>query len=386
MSYAWDLDGDGTTEVVADHPVVAHVSTVYRTPRWHKVKLVVTGSNGKTDETTRTIRVAANDEEQKALDKEAQKRKDERPQKPAGAAVVTVNGWFLYTDAYQNQPWSLQLGGNLLVYGDDVGNGSLTVRPSGSIDFDFAAHFDIGGVASLDGQLSGWIEAAVKRFNVDGSIRACLGKLCATSVTVISSTGLSSCLDLGHINYWVPVKKAGWRWYRPWLVSWVEHTLRLEAGFGYRWSGSIRLFGGSCDLAPYRAERPAAQTAQAGDGFAIDVARGTPALTLRILGGAAPPKVTLHGPDGTVITSPAEGSAAQPGHWTLVENPTDGSTGVVLIAPSPGRWTITPPRAARSRTSSPRVTSRRPRSPARWAAPARASSPPSRTSSRPAPR
>jgi hypothetical protein len=73
----------------------------------------------------------------------------------------------------------------------------------------------------------------------------------------------------------------------------------------------------------------------------VRIRRGAPATALRIVGRNGPPKVRITGPDGTRIVSPADASAAErKGKWMLVENPSDGSTSVLLVKPAGGTWTV----------------------------------------------
>ena len=53
------------------------------------------------------------------------------------------------------------------------------------------------------------------------------------------------------------------------------------------------------------------------------------------------PKLVIHGPHGTVITSSAHSRGAQrKGHWMLAENAADGTTNVLLLHPPAGTWTV----------------------------------------------
>lgn len=256
---------------------------------------------------------------------------------PKGA-TVGVNGYFLYTDPFGSAPWSLELGGDVSVFNDKLGSGKVIIRPTGSIDFDLQAGFGIAGVVTINGHVVGWIETSKHRFNIDGTVRACMRSLCATAEGVVSSTGLAGCLGLGSITWWTLERNSNWKWYAPWRVHWVTHVTQLKAGFGHRWADSgVQLFAGSCDLGSYSASR-----SQAGGVGSFVIKRGTPATAIRIGGQGAPPKIVVTGPNGVQITSPAGGgSAQQPGQWDLVENTSDNSTSILLIKPPAGTWHVT---------------------------------------------
>jgi PKD repeat protein len=258
-----------------------------------------------------------------------------------GKSTLTINGSFLYTDSFGPDPWSLQLSGNMSVYDRQVGSGTLTIRPTGSIDFGLNTSLNLFSVVSIDGRVVGWVETSRHAFNIDGNVRACLRSLCASATAVLSSVGLAGCLDLGHIVYYVLVRNSDFHWYTPWRVHWERREILLKAGFGYRWHASgVSLFGGSCDMGSFSARRSSIARAAAG-GFTVHIAPGTQATAVRIAGGRGAPKVIVTEPDGTKIASPRSGGAeSSPGHFVLVENPSDKSTSLLLINPAPGAWSI----------------------------------------------
>ena len=256
-----------------------------------------------------------------------------------GKSTISVNGYFLYTDEFAGNPWSLELGGDVNVLDRKLGSGSVIIRPTGSIDFSVQAKFSLFGVVSIDGKVVGWLEIPNKTFNIDGSVRACIA-VCANADAVLSSTGIAGCLDLGTITYYVLVRNSNWHWYAAWRVHWESRHISLRAGFGHRWSQSkVDLFGGSCNLGNYRATRTRA--AQTGTGRVFQVASGTQALALNVIGRNGPPKVKLTGPGSVVISSPTDATTAQQtGSYVLAENPTESSTSIVLIKPAAGSWTV----------------------------------------------
>ena len=171
-----------------------------------------------------------------------------------GTNAVTINGSFLYTDAFGSDPWSLTLSGSTSVFDRALGDGSLTIRPTGFINFGLHASFNLYRIVSLDGSVLGWLDPPLHSFNLAGRVRGCIKSVCASSDAVVSSVGTAGCLDLGTITYAVLVKNHNWHWYTPWRVHWETRHKHIEAGFGYRWhASSVSLFGGSCDMGRFSA-------------------------------------------------------------------------------------------------------------------------------------
>lgn len=278
----------------------------------------------------------------------------------SGPPTVAINGYFLYTDALGNQPWSLELGGTILVFNKQVGSGKVIIKGSGSLDFEVNVGLDLGGVVKIEGGVSGWIEPQYKKFLVQGFVKGCIWVVCARADGLVSNIGLSGCVDLGVITWWTLERDADWTWWAWWRLHWETHQTILKGGFGYTWSsGNVSLLGSSCDFGPWKPSRnasgaslvglqrlallgeaPSATAAQASDG--ITVAEGTPAVSVRVRGAGGAPKLQVEGPGGVRFASALDaGSTQLSGKWMIAENPSDGSTSLVLINPEAGRWSIT---------------------------------------------
>jgi len=255
-----------------------------------------------------------------------------------GKSTVTVNGSVLYTDASGDQPWSLKLDGEVLVLDKKLGDGSLTLRPTGDIDFSARANINLLSLVSINGEMVGWLQTQSRKFNLDGSVRACIESKCASAEGTVSSVGLAGCLNLGQTPYPVYVKRSDWTLSAPWRVRLETRYLPLKAGFGYRWGGSVGLFGGSCDMGSYRASKSA--VASAAGVFALPVAPGLDALAVKISGRGGAPNVMVIGPDGTRIRDAGPAAIFKRSHFMLVKNDSDGTTDLLLIRPAPGKWTI----------------------------------------------
>ncbi|HWI73120.1 MAG TPA: hypothetical protein VNT55_14290 [Baekduia sp.] len=265
--------------------------------------------------------------------------------------LLGINGHILYTDAYNGHPWSLELGGSVEVYDKLIGTGSLTIRPTGALDFDVASGFSLFGVVSVNGRLEGWLETSTKKFDIEGRARACLTSICATADAVASSTGMGGCATVATIVYYYPVRASNWKWYAPWRINWIRGEIPIRGGFGHRWkSGNVQMLGNSCDFGPYRAQRTAGLSA-AGDAK-VHIAKGTPAIALQLKGAQdQAPTVTLHGPKGEELAVPVDEPAKKFDNGSMIiKNTTDGSTSVLLVQPSAGTWTISTP------SGSPRIT------------------------------
>jgi hypothetical protein len=265
--------------------------------------------------------------------------------------LLNINGHILYTDAFQNHPWSLEIGGSVAVFDKIIGQGDLVIRPTGALDFDVDSSMSLLGVVSVSGHLEGWLETSTKKFNIEGSGRACLTSICARADAIASSTGIGGCATVATIVYYYPVRASNWKWYAPWRINWIRGEIPIRSGFGYKWHASgVNMLGSSCDFGPYRAQRTAGLSA-AGD-RKLHIAAGTPAIALQLMGAdRTAPTVTLHGPKGETLSVPADQPSAKLANGSMIiKNSSDGSTSVMLIKPSAGTWTISTPEG------SPRVT------------------------------
>ncbi len=251
-------------------------------------------------------------------------------------ALAKIDGHVIYTNSY---PWTLEIGGTVTALGTQIGSGSVLINGWGDFAFDLAASVDLYGIASIDGDINGWVDPPSKQYAVSGSVKACVtGLPCAEGSGVVSSTGVAGCITITS-SFQSPdlVITLG----SPPTIGFAHDTLSLNAGFGYRWGASWPdVFANSCDLSGYQPTRPFARDSRAGM-IGERVPRGLTALTWRIHGSHGVPKVVIHGPHGTTISSSAHGRAAQrKGHWMLVENPANGTTNVLFIHPPGGTWTV----------------------------------------------
>lgn len=250
-------------------------------------------------------------------------------------ALAKIDGHVTYTDSY---PWKLEIGGTVKALDTQIGTGSVTLNGWGGVAFQLAASMDLYGVASLSGQINGWVDPPSNQYAVSGSVHACISILgCAEGSAVVSNLGVAGCITItSTIQSPDLIITLG----DPPTIGFDTRTLYLTAGVGYRWGASWPdIFGGSCDLSPYTPTRPFARDARAGE-ISQRVAPNTAALSWRIHGTHGPPKIVIRGPHGTTITSSARAAEQSKGHWMLVENPANGTTNVLLIHPAAGTWTV----------------------------------------------
>ncbi len=266
---------------------------------------------------------------------------------------LVVNGRFLYSDGTDVRPWFVEVGGNATLGGTYLGDGSMRFNASGNVDFGLSTDLDLD-VVSLNGKLKGWVEPQRNVFNVQGSLQGCItGLPCARADGLISSTGVAGCLDAGVIELPEPYNaRQGPFGFGSISFSVRTYTIQLKAGFGHRFdTPGVDLLGNSCDFSPYSATRsvltstgaPGSEGGLAARAAISErIARGTKAVTFRVHGSDGPPKVVVRGPDGTTITSPRGRKSAKQrkNRYLLAENPTDGTTSVLLVNPAPGKWTI----------------------------------------------
>ena len=256
-----------------------------------------------------------------------------------GSPSVTVDGNVTYTDAYQSSPWTMEFGGTINVRGTRVGTGGVTLRGSGGIDFRLQAGFNLFNVASLEGEIKGWVDTAREMFDVEGSVKACISgdDICAQGSGLVSNIGVAGCVTIvSHvIDYGTIIITLN-----PVGAHFQDQPTVITAGFGYRWGDSAPdIFGGSCNFTPYR---PVRQFRSLGGPLTQTVKPGTVATAWKIHGtNDAPPKIIVKGPGGTTIQSPTDATSAQSkGKWMLAENTPEGTTNLLLIGPKPGTYTI----------------------------------------------
>jgi hypothetical protein len=217
---------------------------------------------------------------------------------------------------------------------------------NGAIDFGGQLDFSVGmkgsvGPGDLDAavdvsaRLQGFIEQ--DRFNATLNTRGCLAGtftvgaaiplngICATVDGVVSSVGFGVCADVAVDQY-----KLG------------------RIGAGQKWGGQLEFIGASCDLKPWTVQRSSeAPVNQASAGRAVRMPGGRGAV-IAVTGDSAPPQVTLRGPGGRELRTPAEpdGSVRGKRHLAFANRATR-TTYIVVAKPGRARWRVVPAGGAR---------------------------------------
>ncbi|MEP6954368.1 MAG: hypothetical protein ABI950_09940 [Solirubrobacteraceae bacterium] len=213
-----------------------------------------------------------------------------------------------------------------------VGGDTSIVTPVGRIGlgsgyalYQYPDYAEFGGgffygfhdIFSIDGHITGFVQVSRRRFDVEGGMHACVAVLGCTGVdAVISSNGIAAC------------------WSQPILFA------HIDVGFGYHWGDSlpdIYLLG--CDIGPYTAH--AARAAQAGGARTVTIPAGLPFANVRVRGSGDAPRVTLTGPNGERVETPATENLADDARFVLVRQPQSDTTFIGIRHPAAGTWTIT---------------------------------------------
>jgi hypothetical protein len=185
--------------------------------------------------------------------------------------------------------------------------------------FDFTGNLDltIGGwgfAASID---NAFVDMPNHTWNVEATGQLRLpafvgGALNGDGDVVLSKNGLAACFG-----------KPGHRF-----------------GIAKHWKQDLQKFWDSCDVGPYRAG--GARAAAAGAGQRVAIPKNDPVALIAVHGSSTAPEVSVAGPGGVRIDSPAGGGGLQTPHGLLVPDAASRTTYVVLLSPTPGTWTVTP--------------------------------------------
>jgi hypothetical protein len=190
----------------------------------------------------------------------------------AGKKAVTVDGGF---KAVLADPWVVEVNGKAEI-ADRFELGEAFIRYTSTNLFQLGGKIDWDlGVGYVDGRVEGFVDG-LRAASLEGSVRGCikvkwLPDPCAGAGFIVSSIGIAACVDLTIV----------------------------AGGIGYEWGGSFDLFGGSCDLGPWR---PAQSTAGAAASRRYTLRSGLPSAAFAVEGAGDAPAVTLNGPRGETIS------------------------------------------------------------------------------------
>jgi hypothetical protein len=254
--------------------------------------------------------------------------------------LVKVDGDFTFNDSYtdaagKERTWEARIDGNVEHSGTSIGEGYVSLNGNNVAAARLVSRQSWRGIVDFTGTVEGALSFDSGLFNLEGALRTCLlestipkqFQICSSMEGLLSSRGLSACVDVVPSFLGVPA---------------------VRAGFGYHWGHarpSIMVL--TCDIGPWRqAFTPAtARSAQAGQPgvIGIDVAADERVKTLRLRGASRAPSVIVRGPNGEVLQTAAERRVAgEFGKHLMIEDESSGDTIVQLVQPTPGRWTIEP--------------------------------------------
>jgi PKD repeat protein len=242
--------------------------------------------------------------------------------------AVKAEGSFRYVDSYTEDdgtynPWEIEIRGTFEVFGFEAASAYFGLDGDYTASFGWNTHYQLPtpsvNLVSLDGGVDGWLNFTSGRFNVEGRVRACIAAvICAGGEGLVSSDGVAGCVTVLPLPPGIP---------------------DIRAGFGLRWSGSVRVMGPACDIGPWRAEK----RGRAAGPYRFSVAAGDLVRNFKVSGVGAPPDVVVRGPDGYTLEIPAmERATGKFGEHLMVENAEDATTVIQLIKPAEGEWSIEP--------------------------------------------
>lgn len=232
----------------------------------------------------------------------------------AGEKAVTIDGTL---KAVFDDPFVVEVkGGAKLADRFKLADALVRYSSNGTFTVGGKAIWDLK-VAKVTGKVSGFVDGT-RAASLEGSVKGCIkvpvfSDPCAGAQLIASSIGVAACVDLSIVS----------------------------GGVAYYWSGKAKLFGGSCDLGPWRPTISASASARtAADGIRrFKLERGLPGFALAVDGVVGPPTATLSGPGGfTLAVSPQEPFVqTRSGVAILAAN---GTTYFYVKRPSGGTWTL----------------------------------------------
>jgi hypothetical protein len=165
-------------------------------------------------------------------------------------------------------------------------------------------------------------EVSQGHFQFDGNVNACLhllGEHCLGAEVVVSDHGVGVCADLGFTH----------------------------AGAGIVFPDETHFMLDSCNIAQFRSLPMPANLAslrhfptdaQALPSFTVP--HGQSVTAIGVLGAGGAPNVTLKGPDGRAIETPAGGYLKDPKEVVIADGSKTMETYFFINHPAPGKWTI----------------------------------------------
>src|SRR5581483_1404458 len=88
-----------------------------------------------------------------------------------------------------------------ILEGQDLANAYFVYSVPGYVAFGGGVHWDLFGIVTFDGGLSGELNAVNKRFNFAGHLQTCVvDVICGGAFGVVSSAGAGACFVIGPVS------------------------------------------------------------------------------------------------------------------------------------------------------------------------------------------
>ena len=200
-----------------------------------------------------------------------------------------------------------------------IGGGFLLYEFPDYLQFGGSFFYGFHDIFSVDGHITGFIQVSQRKFDVEAGLHACVAVLgCSGVDAAISSNGIAAC--------------------------WTQTIaiVHIHVGVGYHWGDSfpdVMLLG--CDVGPYTA-RASRRQAGAGAARTFTLPAGLPFANVRVRGDGDAPRVTLTGPHGEQVATPADKDLFADATFALVRQPQSDTTFIGIEHPAAGTWTVTP--------------------------------------------
>jgi hypothetical protein len=208
------------------------------------------------------------------------------------------------------------------------GTGQLLCQSVASEYFhlDGGGHIGLGGtvhlhflVFSIEGGVDFDVDTAQGHFQADANMSACLSlfsqEFCLGAEAVVSDRGIGVCADLGFTH----------------------------AGGGIQFPDTPIIFFDTCDIGKFRSLGYKTDLhARGATASSFTVPRGEKVAVIGVPGSGAAPKVTLKGPSGRTIATPAAGYVKTADDVVIEDNTETKETYFFINHPEAGAWTATP--------------------------------------------
>ena len=191
------------------------------------------------------------------------------------------------------------------------------------LHFDDSGYFAFGGqidihflIFEIEGGMSVAVDVPQGHFQYDGNEDACLnifgGHFCLGGEVVVSDRGIGVCADLGFVH----------------------------AGGGIQWPAHGLIFFDTCDIGKFRSLGYVTAAGNAPRDFRIPP--GQRVAVIGVAGSGDAPDVTLTGPGGRTIATPAAGFIKMPQDVVVRDDQQTDTTYFFINHPEAGAWRATP--------------------------------------------